>query len=69
MRADENVNVQVEMSPSLNAPVNEGETVGNVMYYIGDELIAKDEIETISNVRKAEFIEFLRLLLLRFCIH
>lgn len=61
--ADDVVEVKVEISPQLNAPVHIGEEAGKVSYYLNQELIREYPVITTEEVDRANYLWVLRYVL------
>lgn len=55
LKKDEKVTVQVSQEESLRAPVEEGQVVGSVKYFLGDQLIREYPVTACSRVDKISF--------------
>ena len=51
----ETIRRDVEIRERLDAPVGEGETVGSIKYWMGNELLAQYEVYTAGNVEKIDY--------------
>lgn len=52
LKKEEEVSVKIKTEKRLTAPVREGQTVGNVQYYLGDELVREMPVTLHSGVEK-----------------
>ena len=55
LRKDEKVSIKAEAEKQLAAPVKEGQNVGSVRYYLGDELMREIPVTLRSGVEKISF--------------
>lgn len=56
LRDDETVEISIEEKPQLTAPVFQGESVGKVVYRIGDEVLLTETIVTAESVNVRDFV-------------
>lgn len=56
MREDEQVRVEVTQENLLSAPVKKGQIVGEVQYFLGDELVDKAQVAAAENIKKRSFL-------------
>lgn len=68
LREDEQIRVEYEWSKSLEAPVKQGTTVGNIRYIVDDRVYLTEDIVTTQNVERIEFNWCLEQILRRFLI-
>lgn len=68
LREDEQIRVEYEWSKSLEAPVKQGTTVGNIRYIVDDRVYLTENIVTTQNVERIEFDWCLEQILRRFLI-
>lgn len=68
LREDEQIRVEYEWSKSLEAPVKQGTTVGNIRYIVDDRVYLTEDIVTTQNVERIEFDWCLEQILRRFLI-
>ena len=68
LREDEQIRVEYDWSKSLEAPVKQGTTVGNIRYIVDDRVYLTESIVTTQNVERIEFDWCLEQILGRFLI-
>lgn len=68
LREDEQIRVEYDWSKSLEAPVKQGTTVGNIRYIVDDRVYLTEDIVTTQNVEQIEFDWCLEQVLRRFLI-
>lgn len=56
LRHDQEVTVKVEVPEILNAPVNSGEVIGKVQYFLNGEIIKEYALQTVCSVQKRSFL-------------
>lgn len=54
----ENITREIELSPEINAPVNENDKVGEIKYYYNGELIGSVNLVSEQTVKKANFCDY-----------
>ena len=65
---EETIHAQIEGPVTLMAPIFQNTKVGEVKYYVGDQYLFSDDIETISNVETVEFWRYLTSCFERFLV-
>lgn len=68
LREDEQIRVEYDWSKSLEAPVEQGTTVGSIRYIVDDRVYLREDIVTAQNVERIEFDWCLEQILRRFLI-
>lgn len=68
LREDEQIRVEYSWSRSLEAPVRQGTTVGNIRYIVDDRIYLTEDIVTTQNVEQIEYAWCLEQVLRRFLI-
>lgn len=63
LRPDEEVDVKVDIPSSIEAPVEEGEKVGTVTYYLGNEVLKEYPIVIKEQVNEINFIWMMKYIL------
>ena len=53
--SEKNVTAEIQLPDEIPAPVRQGDTIGKIVYRIGDEIIGEDTVTASENVEKISF--------------
>jgi D-alanyl-D-alanine carboxypeptidase (penicillin-binding protein 5/6) len=55
LKEDEEITLEYEIAGKLYAPVKEGDYLGKITYYLGDEILCECRVEAADTVEKIDF--------------
>lgn len=54
---ESNLKADIQINPNIKAPINAGETLGNLVISLGDEIITQKPLVALENIEKAGFFK------------